>query len=108
MPLSGSPLPGRRPLTRKSAESSMRGWFHGGRDEGGRRDMSAITDEYAPFRRLDVHGDGGDGVVLLWHGRAANSRGALAGLAAVIASEGKRVVVPDWDCDEPDGGRSAL
>jgi dienelactone hydrolase len=67
-----------------------------------------ITEEYAPSRSLDVYGEGGKGVVLLWHGRAANSRGAVAGLAAVIAAHGRRVLVPDWDSDRPDGGRSAL
>jgi dienelactone hydrolase len=66
-----------------------------------------ITEEYAPGRRLDLHGDDGP-VVLLWHGRGADSRAAVAGLAAAIAEHGRRVVVPDWDSATEDGGRSAL
>jgi dienelactone hydrolase len=67
-----------------------------------------LTAEYAPGRLLDVHGEGDAGVVLLWHGRGAHSRSDVAGLAGAVASHGRQVAVPDWDCDERDGGRSAL
>src|SRR4051812_45538069 len=67
-----------------------------------------ITEEYLPGRELDVHGEGHAGIVLLWHGRAGNSRRDVAGLAAAVASRGLRVVVPDWDCEDEDGGRSTL
>ncbi|KQV74807.1 hypothetical protein ASC61_07225 [Aeromicrobium sp. Root344] len=66
------------------------------------------TREYAPGRRLDVHGDGAAGVVLLWHGRGTDSRAVVADLAREIAGHGLRVVVPDWDSAAPDGGRSDL
>ncbi|KRC65328.1 hypothetical protein ASE12_11475 [Aeromicrobium sp. Root236] len=67
-----------------------------------------ITEEYAPGRLADVHGDGAVGVVLLWHGRGADSRTVVADLADEIAGHGLRVVVPDWDSSAPDGGRSDL
>ncbi len=67
-----------------------------------------ITEEYAPGRLADVHGDGTDRVVLLWHGRGADSRTVVADLAHEIARRGVRVVVPDWRSDAPDGGRSDL
>ena len=66
------------------------------------------TREYAPGRRLDVHGDGAAGVVLMWHGRGADSRAVIADLADEITGHGLRVVVPDWDSAAPDGGRSDL
>lgn len=67
-----------------------------------------ITEEYAPGRLVDVHGDGSAGVVLLWHGRGADSRTVLADLAHEIAEHGLRVVTPDWNSAAPDGGRSEL
>lgn len=67
-----------------------------------------ITEEHAPGRLADVHGDDGAGVVLLWHGRGADSRTVVADLAGEIAGHGWCVVVPDWDSSAPDGGRSDL
>jgi len=67
-----------------------------------------ITHEYAPGRLVDVHGEGAKGVVLLWHGRGADSRAVVADLAHEIAGHGLRVVVPDWRSDGPDGGRADL
>lgn len=54
-----------------------------------------ITEEHAPGRLIDVHGEGDDGVVLLWHGKGADSRPELVGLGSTIAEHGVRVVVPD-------------
>jgi dienelactone hydrolase len=65
------------------------------------------TEEHAPGRHLDVHGDGGP-VVLLWHGRGADAKGVLAGLSRLIVGHGLTVVTPDWDADHPDGGRADL
>lgn len=67
-----------------------------------------VTEEHAPGRLLDVHGEGDGGVVLLWHGRGADSRSALVGLGRTIAEHGVRVVVPDWDHADADGGRATL
>lgn len=67
-----------------------------------------ISEEYAPGRLVDVHGEGTDGIVLMWHGRGPDERGALAPLAATTAAEGVRVVVPDWSSLAQDGGRADL
>lgn len=67
-----------------------------------------VTEEYAPGRLVDVH-DGGDrGVVLLWHGKGAESRPELAGLGAEIARHGWHVAVPDWDWSAADAGTALL
>lgn len=66
-----------------------------------------VTEEYAPGRLLDVHGDGGP-VVLLWHGRGASSRQVLARLGELAAGHGLTVVIPDYDPGDADGGRSDL
>ncbi|QIX27178.1 malto-oligosyltrehalose trehalohydrolase [Nocardioides sp. JQ2195] len=91
-----------RGLNRASTRASH------GHHTGGRLSSMTVTEESAPGRLVDVHGDGDRGVVLLWHGRGADSRPELAQLGATIAQHGVRVVVPDWDCDDPDGGRTAL
>ncbi|MEV7397923.1 alpha/beta fold hydrolase [Aeromicrobium sp. NPDC092404] len=67
-----------------------------------------ITEEHAPGRLVDIHGEGRAGVVLLWHGRGANSRSVVADLAHEMTEHGVRVVVPDWDSTAPDGGRADL
>lgn len=67
-----------------------------------------ITEEYAPGRLVDVHGAGHAGVVLLWHGRGADSRTVVADLAREVAGHDLRVVTPDWNSAAPDGGRSEL
>lgn len=66
------------------------------------------TEEYAPGRSLDVHGDGDAGVILLWHGRGPNERDVLTPLGRTLAAEGYRVLVPDWSSEAGDGGRSDL
>ncbi|MCW2560381.1 MAG: hypothetical protein JWP55_4345 [Mycobacterium sp.] len=66
------------------------------------------SQEYAPGRLLDVHGEGKAGVVLMWHGRGPNERRVLAPLAATVASQGFRVLVPDWNSEAADVGRSEL
>jgi dienelactone hydrolase len=68
----------------------------------------ATTQEYAPGRLVDVHGEGTRGIVLLWHGRGADSRTDVAGLAEEIAGHGLTVVVPDWSSYAPDSGRADL
>lgn len=65
-----------------------------------------ITDEYAPGRRVDIHGDGQDGVVLMWHGRGPDERSALAPLAELITLSGVRVLAADWDSTAADHGRA--
>lgn len=65
-----------------------------------------ITDEYAPGRLVDVHGDGQDGVVLLWHGRGPNERTVLGPLARAVTPSGVRVLAADWDSTAADHGRS--
>ncbi|AWB93924.1 alpha/beta hydrolase [Aeromicrobium chenweiae] len=64
------------------------------------------TEEPTPGRHLDVRGDGP--VVVLWHGRGADSRGVLDGLSELIAAHGRTVVTPDWDAGHADGGRADL
>lgn len=64
------------------------------------------TEEPTPGRHLDVRGEGP--VVVLWHGRGADSRGVLDGLSELIAGHGLTVVTPDWDAAHPDGGRADL
>lgn len=65
-----------------------------------------ISQEYAPGRLVDVHGDGQDGVVVMWHGRGPNERAALGPLARAVASSGVRVCAADWDSTAPDHGRA--
>ena len=66
------------------------------------------TVEYAPGRLLDVHGEAAPVTVLLWHGRGPNEREVLSPFADLIAADGFRVVVPDWDSTADDGGRRDL
>jgi dienelactone hydrolase len=66
------------------------------------------TEEYAPGRLIDVHGDGVAGLVLMWHGRGPNERGALAPLARSVAAHGVRVLAPDWSSEAEDAGRADL
>jgi acetyl esterase/lipase len=65
-----------------------------------------ITEEYAPGRLVDLHGEGQDGVVLMWHGRGPDERAALAPLARLIALSGARVLAADWDSTAADHGRA--
>jgi acetyl esterase/lipase len=65
-----------------------------------------ITEEYAPGRLVDIHGEGQDGVALLWHGRGPNERAALAPLARLITLSGVRVLAADWDSTATDHGRA--
>ena len=67
-----------------------------------------ITQEYAPGRLVDVHGDGQDGVVLMWHGRGPNERSAMAPLAHAVMASGVRVLAADWDSTAADHGRSDI
>lgn len=66
------------------------------------------TEEYAPGRSIDIHGDGTKGLVLMWHGRGPNERGALSTLAKAVAAHGIRVLVADWNSQADDGGRADL
>jgi predicted esterase len=65
-----------------------------------------ITEEYAPGRLVDLHGEGQDGVVLMWHGRGPDERAALAPLTRLIALSGVRVLAADWDSTAADHGRA--
>ena len=65
-------------------------------------------EEYATGRTIDIHGDGGQGIALLWHGRGPNERAALAPLAEVVAAAGVCALVPDWNSEAADGGKSEL
>jgi predicted esterase len=67
-----------------------------------------ITEEYAPGRHVDVHGEGQDGVVLMWHGRGPDERAAMAPLAQAVALAGVRVLAADWDSTAVDHGRSDI
>lgn len=66
------------------------------------------TQEYAPGRLVDVHGEGRDGIVLLWHGRGPDSRTVVSDLAGEIAQHDVTVVVPDWSSEVSDGGKADL
>lgn len=66
------------------------------------------TVEYAPDRFIDVYGEPADLTLLLWHGRGPDERDVLATLAAQVAGQGIKVLVPDWDSCAPDGGRADL
>src|SRR4030095_6009013 len=66
------------------------------------------TQEYAPGRSIDIHGDGTKGLVLMWHGRGPNERAALSPLASAVAAQGIRVLVADWNSQADDGGRADL
>ena len=67
-----------------------------------------FTEEYAPSRLIDVHGEGQDGIALLWHGRGPNERAAWTPLARAITPTGVRVLAADWDSTAADHGRSDL
>src|SRR5215204_215731 len=66
------------------------------------------TEEYAPGRSIDIHGDGTKGLVLIWHGRGPNERVALSPLATAVAAQDIRVLVADWNSQADDGGRADL
>lgn len=65
-----------------------------------------ITEEYAPGRLVDIHGDGQDGVVLMWHGRGPDERAALTPLARLVTLSDVRVLAADWDSTAADHGRA--
>jgi dienelactone hydrolase len=65
-----------------------------------------FTEEYAPGRLIDVHGEGQDGIALFWHGRGPNERAAWSPLARAITPSGVRVLAADWDSTAADHGRS--
>lgn len=65
-----------------------------------------ITEQYAPGRLINIHGEGQDGIALLWHGRGPNERSAWAPLARAITPSGVRVLAADWDSTAADNGRS--
>ncbi len=66
------------------------------------------TVEYAPGRLVDLFGEAGRPIVLMWHGQQANARAAMRPLASLVAGHGLRVVVPDWNSHADDGGRQDL
>lgn len=66
------------------------------------------TIEYAPDRRLRVHGDGDAGIALLWHGRGPLESYAMAPLAEAVAASGVRVIAADWDSTGDDFGKADL
>ena len=66
------------------------------------------TLEYAPGRLVDVHVGIRNANVLLWHGRQADMRDAVAPLADLIAARGPTVHAADWNSHAEDGGRSDL
>ncbi|MEU1290047.1 alpha/beta hydrolase [Kitasatospora sp. NPDC005856] len=71
------------------------------------------TAPYAPGRLTDIHlpavsGAGPAPVVLLWHGSGPNERDVLRPLAQEAAGLGLLVLVPDWNAEQPDGGRAEL
>lgn len=66
------------------------------------------TVEYAPGRLVDLLGDSSPRTVLMWHGQQSNARAAMRPLAALVADQGLRVVLPDWDSHGDDGGRGDL
>lgn len=68
----------------------------------------STTQEYAPGRLVDIHGNGAAGIALFWHGRGPNERHAMAPLAEVVAGQGVRVLASDWDSTASDFGRSNL
>ncbi|MDY0813290.1 alpha/beta hydrolase [Kitasatospora purpeofusca] len=75
--------------------------------------IPAETVEYAPDRFLDIHrppaGSAGPWpVLLLWHGKAPDSRFELAPLAREAAGHGLLVLTPDWRSDAEDSGRADL
>jgi dienelactone hydrolase len=66
------------------------------------------THEYAAGRSLDLYGDAGAHVVLLWHGMQTDARAAVRPLAERIAARGFAVVAPDWNSHAADNGRADL
>lgn len=66
------------------------------------------TQEYSPGRSLDLYGDPGAPVMLLWHGMQTDARAAVRPLAERIAGHGFEVVAPDWNSHAADNGRSDL
>lgn len=62
--------------------------------------MSRLSDTYAPAEAKSV--------VLVWHGRGSHERSVMRPLAEALCGAGVHVIVPDWDCVEPDHGASAL
>ncbi|MFD4655709.1 alpha/beta hydrolase family protein [Kitasatospora sp. NPDC058444] len=71
------------------------------------------TAPYAAGRLTDIHLPTADGtgpapVVLLWHGSGPDERDVLRPLAREAAELGLLVLVPDWNAEQPDGGRAEL
>lgn len=66
------------------------------------------TVEYAPGRLVDIFGDPGRPVVLIWHGMQSNARCCLRPLAELVAAHGLSVLAPDWDSHAEDAGRGDL
>ncbi|MFC5664176.1 dienelactone hydrolase family protein [Kitasatospora misakiensis] len=71
------------------------------------------TVEYALGRLMDVHRPpaglaGPWPVVLLWHGKAPDTRFEVTPLAQEAAGHGLLVLAPDWRSDAPDSGRADL
>ncbi|GFG48680.1 esterase [Mycolicibacterium agri] len=66
------------------------------------------TVEYAPGRFVDVFGEAGRPVVLVWHGMQSNARASVRPLASLIAEHGLAVLAPDWNSAADDNGRGDL
>lgn len=66
------------------------------------------TFEYAPGRSVDLYGETGAPVVLLWHGMQTDSRAAVRPLAERVAEHGYAVLAADWNSHAADNGRSDL
>lgn len=64
-----------------------------------------------PLEHTDVYGprDTPNAVILVWHGSGANERHVLQRLAEHLATRtNSRVVVPNWNSQDPDHGASRL
>src|SRR5687767_14482697 len=66
------------------------------------------TVEYAPGRRVDIHGDPARRTVLMWHGTQTDARASMRPLAQRLAECGAGVIVADWDSHAEDRGRADL
>ncbi len=69
-----------------------------------------MTDSHhlSPTRPVAIHGDGDQGIALLWHGRGPHEAYALGRLAETIAAHGLTVLAADWDSRADDHGRADL
>ncbi|BBZ43846.1 hypothetical protein MPRM_11270 [Mycobacterium parmense] len=70
--------------------------------------MPVKTVQYAPGRLADVFGEPAQPTILLWHGMQTDARETVRPLAGMLAGHGAAVVVPDWNSQSADGGRSDL